>query len=220
MVESISSVIRIAALALLLVVSIVSVRQHRGAADVHLLFYVASLAFVLTVGTFLWARSAGAIDAHWQSLNGLGRLLTWCLDSVFDLNADLGLAVGLVAVVILPQLMASLLSGLFGCASTPRLLEIATPFLVWTLVKFYAVTSGVLLALLAFQHGDLQAKTRFLAGVEFGQWLSPALALFCAFGVLSLYTNISSSLQTMSLVALDSTTLVGRFRRWATRNRK
>jgi hypothetical protein len=49
-------------------------------------------------------------------------------------------------VLILPQILSYLISGIFGCGSPPVLVSTITRIVTWSLIKFFCMLSGILAA--------------------------------------------------------------------------
>lgn len=48
--------------------------------------------------------------------------------------------------LILPQILSYLISGIFGCGSPPILVSTVSRVVTWSLIKFFCVLSGILAA--------------------------------------------------------------------------
>lgn len=71
-----------------------------------------------------------------------------------DLNAELSLVASIIIIAIAPQLLTYVLSGLSGCASTPRFVWQFGRIAIWSLVKFLAAFGGL-------QTAQMLGKSRF-----------------------------------------------------------
>jgi hypothetical protein len=58
----------------------------------------------------------------------------------------LGLVVAVLIIAIVPQVLTYILSGLSGCASTPKLVWHFEKIAIWSLIKFLAAFGGFLTA--------------------------------------------------------------------------
>ena len=65
---------------------------------------------------------------------------------LIDIKGELALVLAVVITAIVPQLLTYILSGLCGCASTPKLVWQFEKFVIWSLIKFLAALAGFLAA--------------------------------------------------------------------------
>jgi hypothetical protein len=98
------------------------------------------IALLLTI----WAGKTGAIDAQGKFHGSTGNALSFLLTSSLDLQSSLLLSLAIVALIIIPQVLTYIFSGLAGCASAPMFVEGSLTFLVWGFVKSVAVAAGVM----------------------------------------------------------------------------
>lgn len=117
-------------------------RKHGS--DIRVVWYLFSLSLVMTLGIALWAINIGAIDEHGNFFGSVGASIKWLLKFMLDLNMDVKIFLTIVVLITLPQFVSYILSGLFGSASPPLLIEGSLSFFVWSLVKSFAVASGIL----------------------------------------------------------------------------
>jgi len=141
-----AAVVMFPAMALVIWVAIYQL-QARHAAAVHVVWYLFSLSTCAAAIAFYWVHSAGAIDAKGQPAGDMGRTFLRFLTFTLDLNTDLVGLTALVGLIVLPQFISYVLSGVFGCASRPRLVTYSVHFFSWGLAKSLAIASGVLLVL-------------------------------------------------------------------------
>jgi hypothetical protein len=113
--------------------------------DIRIVWYLLSLSTVCTLTVAIWARSAGAIDAMGLFQGQWGSTLHSLLKFMLDLDTDINVLIAILAIVVVPQAVSYLLSGLFGCASAPILVGKAVSFFVWSVVKSFVVAAGILL---------------------------------------------------------------------------
>lgn len=109
----------------------------------RMIWYFFSLSLVATTEIGLHARYMNAINEHGQFLGEYGHLLELGLHLMSDLNTDILMFLGLLVVVILPQLLSYVMSGLFGVASMPLFAARSTTIFVWAIVKSFTVCSGI-----------------------------------------------------------------------------
>jgi hypothetical protein len=127
-------------------VVITQIRVAYGAA-VHVVWYLFSLAMCVSAIAFYWARMAGAISPKGQPAGDIGKAFFKLLGFTLDLRMDFLGLLALVGLIVLPQLLSYLLSGAFGCASRPRLVNYCVHMFSWGVAKSCATVSGVLFVL-------------------------------------------------------------------------
>jgi len=117
-------------------------KSHQG--DLNVVLYFFSLSLTATILLGVLAIQHGAIDGAGQFHGRSGQVLDFLLQSFLDLKTDIRLALALVGLVVLPQLLCYLLSGIFfGCATSVLFVGNSFSFLIWFVVKSFAVASGV-----------------------------------------------------------------------------
>lgn len=161
--------------------------SHNYGSDIRVVCYLFSLSLVVTSEIAWWAVSNGAIDKQ-GTFNGVaGQYLDTLLSFMFNLTEEIIIFVAIVVLIVLPQILSYFLSGLFGCASTPVLIQGSFRFLVWSLVKLFAVTPGVLLPIAIiglYKNWDHWGWR----GVSASVFLTAMLIMF-SFFVLTLYRD-------------------------------
>lgn len=128
--------------------SIRQLRKDHGG-DVRVVWYLFSLTFVITYGIASWAVSNEVLNEH-RFEGELGAHLEQLLKAMLNLEASLIFVLAIAGLIVLPQLISYFLSGLSGCAGTPFLIEGSLSFLVWGLVKSFAVCGGIIISLAVF----------------------------------------------------------------------
>lgn len=121
-------------------------KGHHGT-DVRVVWYLFSLAVVVTWIAAAWASSCGAIDSQGGFQGEVGASLHALLKYMLDLDTDLKIFSALLAITLLPQLVSYLLSGPFGCASAPIFVGKAIQFFIWSIVKSFVVAAGIILTI-------------------------------------------------------------------------
>jgi hypothetical protein len=117
-------------------------KKNPGA--IYLILYIFSFSFLLfmTLNMAAWtkglrlAQLCGTYEASCQAVYGS---LTKIEDELYLLATVAGLVLG-------PQILTYLLSGIFGAAQSPRFVEQTRKFVLWSYVKFNACLSGIQLA--------------------------------------------------------------------------
>jgi len=129
----------IGAIVLILAVRSLS-RRHPG--DVRAIWYIFSLAHVISLILFLWGFTNGAFENGFF-VGPVGSLLERFLDETENIEFNLLLMSVVVTIIVLPQLLSYILSAVSGCASKLWLIGAVMRFLVWGLIKFFAISGGV-----------------------------------------------------------------------------
>ncbi|MGA3845162.1 hypothetical protein ACI2S9_16650 [Ralstonia nicotianae] len=126
---------------------------------VNVLWYFFSLAVVLTV-LLKWVASAN----HWINAKGvatgkIGEFILGLPDEALNINTSLFIALGIPVIVVTPQLLGYLLSGLWGCASPPKWVWATIRMFFYGMAKSLIVAGGVLVPLAWFEYGWGQIAT-------------------------------------------------------------
>jgi hypothetical protein len=189
--------------------------DHHGS-DLRIVWYLFSLSSLCTLIAAAWASSVGAIDPSGSFQGGWGKAIEAFLKFMLDLDTDVKLFATILAVVVLPQMTSYLLSGLFGCASSPILIGRAFALFVWSTVKSFVVASGILLTVAIYGGGRGWVAWNLKGAVSMS--LLSLMLLVLSFGCLYLYRDIGN---TMALPASGPGLRVQRrlnlIRAWLTR---
>ncbi len=175
-----------------------------------------SLGLVLSFMAFTLFYIVGGIDnlGNYQGKNG-ERFFNF-LNFFLDFNSEFAIIIGLLLLLVLPQLITYVLSGLSGCASNIIFLRGGSIIAFWTLIKSFATASGILIGLVAaINYYGLQGVDFFTLSRMF--IFSQMLAL-TAFAFLWLYAEYSELLARLPRPKwfIDITLSI---HGWATRNR-
>ena len=106
------------------------------------------------------------------------------LITMLNLEASLIFVLSIAGLIVLPQLIGYLLSGLSGCAGTPFLIEGSLSFLAWGLVKSFSVCGGIVISLAVF--GTWHGWHTWQQGGFVMMYTSSMLIMF-SFAVLLMY---------------------------------
>lgn len=141
----------LAGLATIIIVALIvfptfQMRKENGS-DVRKVWYLISLSCVATIVIALWAMSVGALDAHGAFRGWKGESLGELFGAMFDLGADLKIFGSIVAIIVLPQFLTYVTSGLSGNAAAPMFVDRSLSFFIWSVVKSFALCAGILGAL-------------------------------------------------------------------------
>jgi hypothetical protein len=134
----------LASVAILCISTVVVRRDHPN--HVHTLWYIFSLTLCSVSALFAYIyANARSISTTW--LGGtLGTLATMFMNMSMDVRGEMYVLAVVTALLIFPQIMSYLVSGIFGCGSPPILVSKASTFMTWSLIKFFCVLAGILAA--------------------------------------------------------------------------
>ncbi|MDM0118862.1 hypothetical protein [Variovorax arabinosiphilus] len=166
---------------------------NRDPSDVRLIWYLFSLTTTLTIVVAWWASGAGAINAAGSFRGTAGNWLMRLLMTTLDIETTLKVYAAVVGLIVAPQLLSWVLSGLFGCASAPRFIGPALRFLFWSTVKSFVVLAGVVLAATAY--GWFRSWDGMTARLVVVHVWTALMALTAAFGTLYMYRDLSEPWQ-------------------------
>jgi hypothetical protein len=187
--------------------------RHGG--DVRIVWYIFSLSSVCTCIASMWAGSIGAIDSAGVFQGRWGPVVNSLLMFMLDVDTDVKLFAGILAIYVIPQIASYGLSGLFGCASAPIFVGRAVGLFVWSVVKSLVVASGVLLSLAIYGwiKGWIAWNQKGVASMS----CFSLMLLVSSFGCLYMYRDIKATAATPST---DKTLrrCVDGVKAWLTRN--
>lgn len=113
---------------------------------VHTLWYLFSLTLCSVSVLFLYIYK-NAVSIQNTPLSGMpGRVAVMFLGASMDVREELLILGTFAALFILPQILSYFISGVFGCGSPPILVSTVSRIVIWSLVKFFCVLSGILAA--------------------------------------------------------------------------
>lgn len=164
-------------------------RTHQS--DIRVVWYFFSLSAVISFLLTLWARKSEAVDTHGEFHGQAGNVLSFLLQSSLDVKGSLLLCGAIVVVILLPQVLSYLFSGLAGCASAPIFVQESLSFFVWGLVKTLCVASGVILIVPSYAWLDSWKDWSFHQYL--GTLLLSEMLIALAFSVLFLYRNMEGA---------------------------
>lgn len=188
---------------------------RRHAADIRTTWY---FFFLIAIATFIAGRvcaDAGLIDVKGEFQGAGGDMLNRTLKYVFALNEHLAASLGIVLLILGPQIGSYLLAGtLSGCAAPPRYSGMVVRFSLLLFAKSLVLAAGVLLGL-----GILGGASNWagLSTRKIGGMLTLSLYLqLAAFYFLSARVEIDEiSLGSQGAKPLSA---AARLHRWMTRN--
>ncbi|MCP3476701.1 hypothetical protein NLM33_41805 [Bradyrhizobium sp. CCGUVB1N3] len=156
--------------------------------EIYAIWYVFSLFFVIFSGL-----SYVATIKQIQVTSVCGEYASTCktlLSYLVNVQEELTLVSGLLAIGIIPQLLTYFLSGLSGSASKPMFVWHIEQFAVWSLIKFGAGFGGVTMGIAI---GQFAADKPPVFDVYFGA----AMFVFGAFYLAALETWLREGLPTL-----------------------
>jgi hypothetical protein len=118
--------------------------------DIRLISYLAALSCTVAYIAARVASALGAIDGSGNFIGSTGKQVQAVLHLVLDLPTDLRLVVAAVAILLLPQVISYVVSGLFGCAHKPLFVGATLRVAFWLCVKPFVTVGGVLLAVAVY----------------------------------------------------------------------
>jgi hypothetical protein len=128
--------------ALVTLCSCIFYMRYQYAAEIYLIWYIFSLFFLVFLVINLVAEKK-----HVPIANVFGTSLFEVVYSTLtDIDSEISLVAGTVALVIGPQLLTYVLSGLSGSASPPVFVGRIQTIAAWSLIKFLAGVGGILIA--------------------------------------------------------------------------
>lgn len=121
-------------------------RKHPG--HVFTIWYAFWLMLILFSGLFyyVWANERSIPGSMLSGSSPVGGFIVWFQKTSMDFHDERYLIASIYIVVVLPQVLSYLVSGIFGCANRLVLVEWITAAVTWLLIKFLAVLSGILMA--------------------------------------------------------------------------
>jgi hypothetical protein len=93
----------------------------------------------------LYLRTFPSIQS--TPLGGMtGTIAVTFMKASMDVREEIYILLTAGALLILPQILSYLISGIFGCGSPPILVSTVSRVVTWSLIKFFCVLSGMLAA--------------------------------------------------------------------------
>lgn len=152
-------------------------RKHPS--DIRVVWYLFALAATISLVLARWAHSDGAIDSAGNFQGTTGSVLSFLLKASLDLQSSIVFCLAIVAVVLVPQVVSYLLSGLSGCAAAPIFIGGTVSFFAWGVIKSLAVASGVALVIPLYAY--LNRWNNATGNQAFGMALLSAMLVSLAF---------------------------------------
>ena len=126
--------------------------RENHSTEVYVVWYFFALFFVVFsfLSAYAWKNNKTVNDIFGQFAWG-----EWVYNELTDWNAEVWLVLVFLGLVLLPQWLAYLLSGLSRSASPPLFVLQATDMATWSLIKTLASLSGIKLAGFLWAQGKL-----------------------------------------------------------------
>ena len=115
--------------------------RKKNSREIYIIWYIFSFSFLLFFGLHIaaWAHNYH-LTQMCGSYEGMCKAIYGSLTAVED---ELYLLAAVTGVILGPQLLTYVLSGIFGAAHAPKFVEQIRKFVVWSYIKFNACLSGI-----------------------------------------------------------------------------
>lgn len=95
--------------------------RNKYSSYVYVIIYAFSVGIVISLLVLGWAYETGAIDKQGQYIGRSEQLIKMIVEFSTDINSELVILESLLVVLIVPQIIAYILSRIFGCSLNPAL---------------------------------------------------------------------------------------------------
>ena len=191
--------------------------SKKHGSDIRVVWYFFSLAVTLSLILAHWARSSGAINEKGDFQGSLGNILSFMLKASLDLQSSMALCLAIVVVLLAPQFISYVMSGLAGCAASPILMSSSIWIVAWGLIKSLAVASGVSLIIPLYAYFNNWSGSTGRQAV--GMTLLSLMLLALAFIAVFIYRDLAHIPRFMvRLIPPVVRTAISSARRWMTRH--
>ena len=119
--------------------------KQRHSPEIYTIWYIFSFFLLLFFALYYFAEKEGTEVTHVLGPS-YTETLTLVHHTLTDVRGELLLVAAVVYLAIIPQLLTYLLSGLSGSATPPLFVQQTATIAVWSVIKFLAGLSGILLA--------------------------------------------------------------------------
>lgn len=117
--------------------------RKRNESDIRVIWYFYGLTVVVSFLIGVWSINAKAINSTGNFEGEHGTLIHAILASALDVNLSFYILVSAFTLIVGPQVISYILSGIFGVARAPKFINESVSFLVWGGVKTFIVVSGI-----------------------------------------------------------------------------
>ena len=159
-----------------LVIYSIKILRVKYQEDIQIVWYFFSLTLVISHLIALWATNQGAIDNVGAFQGEAGQFINNLITAVLDINLSFIIIFSILALILLPQFISYILSGCFGVAAAPVLLNESFSFVMWGIVKTFIVASGVTTTIFIF--GTVLSWDSFEFNKVIG-WILLSMSLCC-----------------------------------------
>lgn len=133
----------------MLSVSIIAVRRDQQH-HVHTVWYIFSLTLCLMLALDLYIYVSFITERRSSFGQAAGDIIIFVFNSSTKVSEEIYILIFIFWILIVPQTLSYIISGIFGCGSRPILISQITAFVIWSLIKSLSVVSGILAALSVF----------------------------------------------------------------------
>jgi len=128
----------------ILCLAIFSIRRDHPH-HIHTLWYIFSLTLCAVSVLFLYIYANKNVQG--TLLDGAtGQIAVIFMNASMDVREEIYILIVILALFVLPQILSYGISGTFGCGSPPIFVSTISRIVTWSLIKFFAVLSGILAA--------------------------------------------------------------------------
>lgn len=167
--------------------------------DIRIVWYFFSLSAVITFLLFGWARAYGAIDAQGGFHGKYGEILSFLLQASLGIEGSILLGLGILILIVAPQILSYILGGLYGCATSPIFVSETSAFVSWGFIKTFVVAAGVVIPLGIC--GQIDSANNWTLERTIGWVLLGLMLIVIAYGWL--YCHRNASLISSSLIKIS-----------------
>lgn len=150
--------------------------------DIRVVWYFYGLTVVISSLIGLWAVNYGAINSSGSFVGEAGAFINNLIKASVDINLSIIIILAFLSLVLLPQFICYLFSGVYGVAKSPIYISESLSFLIWGVVKTFVVVSGVTTTITLF--GAVLSWKSFDINNILG-WILLSMS-FCLFSFLTL----------------------------------
>lgn len=161
-----------------------TLRASHGS-DIRILFYLFSLTLVISSVIGIWATNHGAINEAGSFVGEAGQTLSKLITTTLDIELSMQIILSITSIILAPQILCYLLSGIFGVASSPLFISETIGFLVWGMAKTFIVSSGIITSIAIF--GIIYSWQSFSAENIMGISVLTLFLIFLSFFTILIY---------------------------------
>ncbi len=130
----------------LLLLMAIFVLSHRHSREIYIIWYIFSFFFWIFVGLYAFVARVEEEFTEYVVGQPVADAFIIIYNYLTDVQGEVRLIGAVVVLAVLPQLSAYVLSGLSGSATPPMFVRQISRIAIWSLIKFVATLSGILLA--------------------------------------------------------------------------